>query len=91
MQIEERPLRIKASPKSLVFKTSYPSQRFEKGVVDNNLYIKIENGNILVFMVYVDDIIFVRDTDKMRKEFAEEMQKEFEMSMLGELSFFLGF
>lgn len=39
--------------------------------------------------MYVDDIIFGGDNDVCNK-FAKEMQKEFEMSMIGELSFFLG-
>jgi len=37
----------------------------------------------------MDDIIFGSNADRMSQEFVEEMQKEFEMSMLGELSFFL--
>jgi hypothetical protein len=41
-------------------------------------------------MVYVDDIIFGSNVDRMRQNFSEEIQREFEMSMLGELSFFLG-
>ena len=41
-------------------------------------------------MVYVDQIIFGGSMKEMFQEFAIEMQKEFEMSMLGELSFFLG-
>jgi hypothetical protein len=41
-------------------------------------------------VVYVDDIIFGGNMKEMFQEFAIEMQKEFEMSMLGELSFFLG-
>lgn len=41
-------------------------------------------------MVYVHDIIFGGNYDKMCKEFAKDMQTEFEMSILGELSFFLG-
>jgi hypothetical protein len=40
--------------------------------------------------VYVDDIIFGSDDDKMSKEFSRMMQQEFEMSLLGELNFFLG-
>jgi hypothetical protein len=31
---------------------------FKKGIVDNNLYIKSEGDNLLVVLVYVDDIIF---------------------------------
>jgi hypothetical protein len=40
--------------------------------------------------VYVDDIIFGSDDEKMSKGFARMMHKEFEMSFLGELNFFLG-
>jgi hypothetical protein len=31
---------------------------FKKGTVDNNLYINSEGDNLLVVLVYVDDIIF---------------------------------
>ena len=31
---------------------------FKKGTVDNNLYIKSEGDNLLVVLVYADDIIF---------------------------------
>jgi hypothetical protein len=41
-------------------------------------------------VVYVDDTIFGSNVDRMSQTFVEEMQKEFEMSMLGEFSFFLG-
>ena len=41
-------------------------------------------------VVYVDDIIFGSDDDQLSKEFFKDMQHEFEMSFLGELSFFLG-
>jgi hypothetical protein len=45
---------------------------------------------MLIIVVYVDDIIFGSNVVEMSQNFVEEMQKEFEMSMLGELSFFLG-
>ncbi|XP_059077856.1 uncharacterized mitochondrial protein AtMg00810-like [Cryptomeria japonica] len=38
----------------------------------------------------IDDIIFGGSKNQMCEEFASNMQKEFEMSMLGEISFFLG-
>jgi hypothetical protein len=41
-------------------------------------------------VVNVDGVIFGSDVDRMRQKFAEEMQKEIDMPMLGELSFFLG-
>jgi len=59
-------------------------------MVDRNLYIIIEKGTHLVVIVYVDDIIFGGSRDELCKEFADKMQIEFEIFMLGELSFFLG-
>jgi hypothetical protein len=44
----------------------------------------------LLIEVYVDDIIFGSDDDMMRQKFAKDMQNDFEMSLLGKLSFFLG-
>ena len=41
--------------------------------------------------MYVDDIIFGLTNEDYCKEFGELMSKEFEMSMIGELTFFLGF
>ena len=45
---------------------------------------------MIIVEIYVDDIIFGSDNDQLRKQFAQSMQNEFEMSMLGELNFFLG-
>jgi hypothetical protein len=46
--------------------------------------------SILLIEVYVDDIIFGSTDDRLSHKFAKDMQNEFEMSLLGELSFFLG-
>ena len=64
-------------------------QGFKIGSTNSNLYCKIVDIMIIV-EVYVDDIIFGSDDEKMSKEFAKRMQQEFEMSLLGELNFFLG-
>ena len=63
---------------------------FRKGSADNNLYIKVTQGSILLIAIYVDDIIFGSIDDRLSQKFAKDMQSEFEMSLLGELSFFLG-
>ena len=63
---------------------------FRKGSADNNLYIKVIQDSILLIEVYVDDIIFGSTDDRLSHKFAEDRQNEFEMSLLGELSFFLG-
>ena len=46
--------------------------------------------DILVVHIYVDDIIFGSTNASLCKEFSKLMQDEFEMSMMGELKFFLG-
>ena len=40
--------------------------------------------------MYVDDIIFGSNEEDLSQNFALVMQKEFEISMLGELTYFLG-
>ena len=40
--------------------------------------------------IYVDDIIFGATNQKLCECFAKDMQNEIEMSMIGELTFFLG-
>ena len=69
----------------------YLHQRgFIKGSTDSNLYIKIDNDKLLILVVYVDDIIFGSNEEDMSQNFSLVMQKEFETSMLGELTYFLG-
>ena len=65
-------------------------QGFRKGNADNNLYIKVTQDSILLIEFYVDDIIFESIDDSLSHKFSKDMQNEFEMSLLGELSFFLG-
>jgi hypothetical protein len=69
------------------YKTPY---ELWKGRTDNNLYIKVTQGSILLIKIYVDDIIFGSTNDRLSHKFAKDMHIEFEMSLLGELSFFLG-
>jgi hypothetical protein len=63
---------------------------FKRGIVDNNLYIKTEDNDFLIVLVCVDDIIFGCNKDSLVQWLASTMESEFEMSMIGELSFFLG-
>ena len=59
-------------------------------MVDSNLYVRNEKDYQLIVVVYVDDIIFGGCKESICKDFANKMQREFEMSMIGELSYFLG-
>jgi hypothetical protein len=44
---------------------------FKRGVENINIYIKADNENMLIIVVYVDDIIFGSNNDRMRQKFAE--------------------
>jgi hypothetical protein len=63
---------------------------FKRGTIENNLYNKKKGNDLLIVLVYVDDIIFGSNNASLVKWFASSMQSKFEMSMIGELPFFLG-
>jgi len=63
---------------------------FKRGQVDTTLCIRTLEKYILVVQIYVDDIIFGYTNASLCKEISKLMQDEFEMSMMGELKFFLG-
>ncbi|GJR16315.1 retrovirus-related pol polyprotein from transposon TNT 1-94 [Tanacetum coccineum] len=57
---------------------------------NNTLFTKKKSSNLIIVQIYVDDIIFGSTCQDMCDEFAKIMHDEFEMSMMGELNFFLG-
>ncbi|XP_070049429.1 uncharacterized protein [Nicotiana tomentosiformis] len=63
---------------------------FTRGKIGNTLFLKKRGRNLLIMQVYEDDIIFGATNDSLCEEFAKLMGSEFEMSMMGELNFFLG-
>ncbi|GJR69662.1 putative ribonuclease H-like domain-containing protein [Tanacetum coccineum] len=63
---------------------------FQRGHIDKTLFIKRDQGDILIVHVYVDDIIFGTTKKKLCTEFEKMMHKKFQMSSIGELTFFLG-
>jgi hypothetical protein len=66
------------------------AKRFIRGQVDRTLFIRKQGTHKLIAQIYVDDIIFGATLDSLAHEFSEEMKQEFEMSMIGELNYFLG-
>nr|GEV11785.1 retrovirus-related Pol polyprotein from transposon TNT 1-94 [Tanacetum cinerariifolium] len=66
------------------------SKGFSKGSIDPTLFITKHKGDILLVKIYVDDIIFGSTNPKLLKQFEKLMHSKFEMSMMGELKFFLG-
>ncbi|GKA46832.1 putative ribonuclease H-like domain-containing protein [Tanacetum coccineum] len=63
---------------------------FKRGTIDKTLFIKKNKSDIMLVQVYVDDIIFGSTTQSMCTEFEDCMHKRFQMSSMGELTFFLG-
>ncbi|GKE79328.1 putative ribonuclease H-like domain-containing protein, partial [Tanacetum coccineum] len=63
---------------------------FKRGHIDKTLFIKRVKGDILLVQVYVDDIIFGSTRKEMCTQFDKMMHKRFQMSSIGELTFFLG-
>nr|GEV70256.1 hypothetical protein [Tanacetum cinerariifolium] len=63
---------------------------FQRGRTDLTLFIKKQKGDILLVQIYVDDIIFGSTNKELCTAFEKLMKDKFQMSSLGELTFFLG-
>nr|GEW00218.1 hypothetical protein [Tanacetum cinerariifolium] len=63
---------------------------FHKEKTDQTLFIKRQKGDILLVRVYVDDIIFGSTKKELCTKFERLMKDKFQMSSIGELTFFLG-
>nr|GEY15879.1 retrovirus-related Pol polyprotein from transposon TNT 1-94 [Tanacetum cinerariifolium] len=66
------------------------SKGFSKGSIDQTLFIAKHGEDILLVQIYVDDITFASTNPKLLKQFEKLMHSKFEMSIMGELKFFLG-
>ncbi|GJW84652.1 retrovirus-related pol polyprotein from transposon TNT 1-94 [Tanacetum coccineum] len=63
---------------------------FTKVIVDPTLFTRRHKEDILIVQICVDDIIFESTNPVFSNRFAKLMKDNFEMSMMGELKFFLG-
>jgi hypothetical protein len=63
--------------------------KFEKA--DPTLFTKTIDKDLFICQIYVDDIIFGSTNKSSCEEFNRIMIQKFEMSMMGELKYFLGF
>ncbi|GJU38973.1 putative ribonuclease H-like domain-containing protein [Tanacetum coccineum] len=63
---------------------------YKRGTIDKTLFIRRNKKDIMLVQVYVDDIIFGSTNKSWCDEFEALMQSRFQMSSMGELTFFLG-
>ncbi|GJY88475.1 retrovirus-related pol polyprotein from transposon TNT 1-94 [Tanacetum coccineum] len=80
---------LKQAPKAWYdrLKAFLIKHEYKMGMVDNTLFTKKKSSNLIIVQIYVDDIIFGSTCQDMCDKI---MHDEFEMSMMGELNFFLG-
>nr|GFA34932.1 copia protein [Tanacetum cinerariifolium] len=63
---------------------------FHMGQIDQTLFIKKQEGDILLVQIYVDDIIFGKTNKDLCKSVKKLMKDKFQMTSMGELTFFMG-
>jgi hypothetical protein len=69
----------------------FVSEGFQRCHSEQTLFVKTSSkGMILIVSIYVDDLIYTGDDDIMISRFKESMLREFDMSDLGVMRFFLG-
>ncbi|GJY66457.1 retrovirus-related pol polyprotein from transposon TNT 1-94 [Tanacetum coccineum] len=61
-----------------------------EGAVDPTLFTRQARNDLLLVQIYVDDIIFASTNTALCNELANQMTTKFKMSMMGQMSFFLG-
>jgi hypothetical protein len=84
---------LKQAPRSWYNRidTYFSKAGFHKCPYEHTLYIKTgEKGNLLIVCLYVDDLIFTGNDEGMFRTFKQSIMKEFEMTDLGKMKYFLG-
>nr|GEZ24100.1 hypothetical protein [Tanacetum cinerariifolium] len=57
---------------------------FQRGTIDQTLFIRRQKEDFILVQVYVDDIIFSSSNPQLYREFKALMHKKFQMSAMGE-------
>ncbi|GJU20809.1 retrovirus-related pol polyprotein from transposon TNT 1-94 [Tanacetum coccineum] len=83
---------LKQAPKAWYdrLKAFLIKHEYSMGMVDNTLFTKKSKSHLIIVQIYVNDIIFGSTSQNLCDDFAKIMHDKFEMSMMGELNFFLG-
>jgi hypothetical protein len=71
-------------------KTFLLEHEYVMGSIDKILFTLNHDTDFLLVQIYVDDIIFGGSSHTLVSRFQKMMEIEFQISMMGELTFFLG-
>ena len=82
---------LKQAPRAWYDKlTTYLTEHgFKRRSADTTLFIRKDKNSFVVAQIYADDLIFGTTNDSLAHSFVDEMKAMFEMSMVGELTYFL--
>jgi len=61
---------------------------FKRGHIDKTLFTKTKGHDFIIIQIYVDDIHFGATNNTLCEEFSSLMSRKFEMSIMGEFTFF---
>ena len=65
-------------------------KEFVKCKTEHGVYVRINKSELLILCLYVDDLLITGSCKKEIEDFKSDLNKEFEMSDLGDISYFLG-
>ncbi|GJU85353.1 putative ribonuclease H-like domain-containing protein [Tanacetum coccineum] len=91
-KVEKALYRLHQAPRAWyeTLSTYVLDNEFQRGKIDKTLFIKRYKCDILLVQVYVDDTIFGSTKKELCIKFKKLMHQKFQMSSMGELTFFLG-
>jgi len=84
--------RLKQAPRDWFsrIESYFIKEGFKSSSNEQTLFIKKKGAKILIVSIYVDDLLFTGDDEELLGEFKCYMKKEFDMTDLGQMRFFLG-
>lgn len=70
--------------------TYFIAEGFKSSSSEQTLFIKHKGGKFLIVSIYVDDLLYTANDEELLVEFKQSMKKEFDMTDLGRMRYFLG-
>ena len=91
MQVENESIWTKQAPRDWYGRMDsfLISMGFTKSKVDPNIYMKIMDDELVILLLYVDDL-FLIGNEKHIKDCKKKLYEEFKMKYIGLMHYFLG-